>query len=96
MKNNNHFPTPLAGNNHHIFLNESSKKLVLLFSAMNMKAGQFNYKQAGRTLDENVIFLNDTSNQWYQEGIESLGDTFKTTIETIKQWIKVLNIEEVY
>ena len=96
MKNNNHFPTPLAGNNHHIFLNESSKKLVLLFSAMNMKEGQFNYKQAGRTLDENVIFLNDTSNQWYQEGIESLGDTFKTTIETIKQWIKVLNIEEVY
>ena len=96
MKSNNHFPTPLAGDNHHIFLNESSKKLVLLFSAMNMKAGQFNYKQAGRTLDENVIFLNDTSNQWYQEGIESLGDTFKTTIETIKQWIKVLNIEEVY
>jgi len=90
------YPSTLNGDNHHIFINDNSKKLVLLFSAKDMKPGKFNFWQIGREIDANLIFLNDTSNQWYQNGVESLGDSLESTIDILQQWIKVLEITEVY
>ncbi|MFP3367379.1 hypothetical protein R0J93_27430, partial [Pseudoalteromonas sp. SIMBA_148] len=69
---NSEFPTLLKGDNHSIFVRPSSSKLVIFFAAINMKENQFNFWQLGREIDENVIFVNDPSNQWYLNGIPGL------------------------
>lgn len=93
---NSEFPSPLKGDNHSIFLRSDSSKLVIFFSAINMKENQFNFWQLGREIDENVIFVNDPSNQWYLNGIPSLGSSLEQTILCLKKWINYLEIQEVY
>ena len=90
------FPTPLKGDNHSIFVRPSSSKLVIFFAAINMKENQFNFWQLGREIDENVIFVNDPSNQWYLNGIPSLGASLDQTILCLKKWINHLDVKEVY
>ncbi|MDN3399605.1 hypothetical protein QL919_12795 [Psychrobacter sp. APC 3426] len=93
---NSEFPTPLKGDNHSIFVRPSSSKLVIFFAAINMKENQFNFWQLGREIDENVIFVNDPSNQWYLNGIPSLGASLDQTILCLKKWINHLDVKEVY
>lgn len=93
---NSEFPTPLKGDNHSIFVRPSSSKLVIFFAAINMKENQFNFWQLGREIDENVIFVNDPSNQWYLNGIPSLGVSLDQTILCLKKWINHLDVKEVY
>lgn len=90
------FPSPLKGDNHAIFIRSGSPKLVIFFAAINMKENQFNFWQLGREIDENIIFVNDTSNQWYLNGIPSLGRSLDETLLCLRKWISYLNIEEVY
>jgi len=90
------FPTELSGNSYHFFLHNGSKKLIIFFAAQNMMPGKYNFFQMGREIEENLLFVNDLTNQWYQNGIDGLGDTFEETIATIKKWIEYLDIEEVY
>lgn len=90
------YPSELSSNSHHLFLSSGSKKLIIFFAAQNMKPGKYNFFQMGKEIDENLLFVNDLSNQWYQNGIDSLGETFEETINVIQQWIKHLNIDEVY
>ena len=90
------YPTELSSNSHHFFLSSGSKKLIIFFAAQDMKPGKYNFFQMGKEIDENLLFVNDLSNQWYQNGIDSLGETFEETINVIQQWIKHLNIDEVY
>lgn len=89
-------PSPLKGDNHSIFIRSGSSKLVILFSAINMKENQFNFWQLGREIDENIIFVNDPSNQWYLNGIPSLGTSLDQTIFCLRKWIDYLGIEDVY
>ena len=93
---NSEFPTPLKGDNHSIFVRSGSAKLVIFFSAINMKENQFNFWQLGREINENVIFVNDPSNQWYLNGIPSLGKSLDQTVLRLKEWITHLNADEVY
>lgn len=90
------FPSSLKGDNHSIFIRSGSSKLVILFSAINMKENQFNFWQLGREIDENIIFVNDPSNQWYLNGIPSLGTSLDKTISCLRKWIDYLGIEDVY
>lgn len=90
------FPSPLKDDNHAIFIRSGSPKLVILFAAINMKENQFNFWQLGREIDENIVFVNDTSNQWYLNGIPSLGRSLDETMLRLREWITYLNIEEVY
>lgn len=96
MMSNSAFPTPLKGDNHSIFVRSGSSKLVIFFAAINMKENQFNFWQLGREIDENVIFVNDPSNQWYLNGIPSLGISLDKTMLCLKKWINHLEIEDVY
>ncbi len=96
MMSNSAFPTPLKGDNHSIFVRSGSSKLVIFFSAINMKENQFNFWQLGREIDENVIFVNDPSNQWYLNGIPSLGTSLDKTMVCLKNWIDHLEVEEIY
>lgn len=89
-------PSPLKGDNHSIFIRSGSSKLVILFSAINMKENQFNFWQLGREIDENIIFVNDPSNQWYLNGIPSLGTSLDQTIFCLRKWIDYLGIKDVY
>jgi len=93
---NSEFPSHLKGDNHSIFIRSGSSKLVIFFSAINMKENQFNFWQLGREIDENIIFVNDPSNQWYLNGIPSLGASLEQTILCLKKWIDYLDIQEVY
>lgn len=90
------FPSLLKGDNHSIFIRSGSSKLVILFSAINMKENQFNFWQLGREINENIIFVNDPSNQWYLNGIPSLGTSLNQTILCLRKWIDYLGIEDVY
>ncbi len=96
MKNISSYPTELSSNNHNFFLKRKSKKIIIFFAAQNMKAGKYNFFQLGRDIEENILFVNDLSNQWYLNGIESFGDTFHDTIAKIEEWVKYLQVDEVY
>lgn len=90
------FPSSLKGDNHSIFIRSDSSKLVILFSAINMKENQFNFWQLGREIDANIIFVNDPSNQWYLNGIPSLGTSLDRTMLCLREWIDYLDITDVY
>lgn len=90
------FPSYLKGDNHSIFIRSGSSKLVILFSAINMKENQFNFWQLGRELNANVIFVNDPSNQWYLNGIPSLGASLELTMQCLREWIDYLDIKDIY
>lgn len=90
------FPSSLKGDNHSIFIRSDSSKLVIFFSAINMKENQFNFWQLGREIDANIIFVNDPSNQWYLNGIPSLGTSLDQTMLCLREWIDYLDITDVY
>jgi tetratricopeptide (TPR) repeat protein len=89
-------PTKLTGDNHLIIKNKKSKKLIIFFSATGTKANSFNFFAVGNELDCNVLFINNGKNEWYQEGIPSLGEKFSTVLSKIQKWIDYLGITEVY
>jgi len=90
------FPSLLSSENHRFFLKENSKKLIIFFAAKDMKPDQYNFFQMGQEIEENLLFVNDLSNQWYINGINSFGDTFENTIKRILDWVNYLNIDQVY
>jgi capsular polysaccharide export protein len=90
------YPTKLSSDSHHFFLHSGSKKLIIFFAAQDMKPGKYNFFQMGKEIEENVFFVNDLTDQWYQNGIESFGETFESTIDVLQKWIRHLKIDEVY
>jgi len=92
----NTYPTKLIGDNHQIILNNNSKKIVIFFSSLGMKDGRFDFYHESKKLDSNIIFINNGKNEWYQEGVASLGSTFKNVLTKLKEWIKYLDANEIY
>jgi len=90
------YPTELMGNNHQIIINNTSKKLVIFFSSFEIKDGRFDFYHEGEKLNSNIIFINNGENEWYQEGVPSLGSTFKEVLTKLKQWINYLDASEIY
>jgi len=90
-------PTTIKGYNHHFIINQKSKKLIIFFTGTGAQPGHFFFYKAGQQLDCNILFINNGLNQWYQEGIPSLGTkTLSDTINILKDWIEYLNIDDVY
>ena len=90
------FPTELSGDNHYISLNEDTRKLVILFSAKNLAPNMFNFWQVGQELRANLIFVNNGKNEWYQNGIPSFGASYEETLDTLRAWVKALDVKAVY
>ena len=67
------FPSKITGVNHRIFIRDNSKKLIIIFSAKDLGNNKFNFWQFGKESEENVIFLNNGLNEWYQNGINDFG-----------------------
>ena len=91
------YPTSLIGDNHEFVLNKKSRKLIIFFTGTGAPKGYFNFYNERKKLDCNILFINNGENEWYQEGIPSLGTaSFEETLLIIKQWIVYLKIYEVY
>jgi len=90
-------PTKLTGDNHHLIIKKNSTKLIIFFTGTGAKQGHFFFYGVGQKLDCNVLFINNGLNEWYQEGIPSLGTkTFEKTLIVLKKWIDYLGITEIY
>jgi tetratricopeptide (TPR) repeat protein len=75
---------------------QGSHKLVVLFSDSNTQNDRFDFLSIGENLKDNVIFLNNGKNEWYQNGIPGLGDGLPATIEKIRNWADLLGVSEIY
>ena len=66
--------------------------LATFFSAKDMAAHQFNFWHAGHELDENLIFVNSPSNDWYLSGVPGLGHGFEDTAAAMARWAEALAV----
>jgi len=90
------YPTDLSGPCHHIYPVEGSEKLLVIFGAKDLHENRFNFLSPARELGENLIVLNNGSNQWYQFGVPGLGDTFLETVNCLQRWRDSLGAKQVY
>lgn len=61
---------------------------IVVFSALNTPKGKFRFTKALAEFDGNVIYLNSKKgNDWYTEGIEDLGEDYRSTAIAIKNLI---------
>ena len=86
------FPSGLAGPSHHVTIREGSDVLAIFFSAKDMAAHQFNFWHAGHELDENLLFVNSPSNDWYLSGVPGLGHGFEDTAAAMARWAEALAV----
>jgi len=90
-------PSKLVGRNHSLILKKSSKKLIIFFKGTNNKSNLFDFYDIGNRFNENVLFINNGNDEWYQNGIPSLEtSTVEETVDLLKDWINYMNVEEVY
>lgn len=89
-------PTALKVDTFQIEPRPGSKKLIIFFSATGAQAGKFNFWKEGSVLPCHRIFINNGSNEWYQNGVPGLGSTVEETVETLKKWVDALGATEIY
>lgn len=89
-------PTALKSDTFQIEPKPGSKKLIIFFSATGARAGKFNFWKEGSILPCHRIFINNGSNEWYQNGVPGLGSTVQETVETLKKWSDALGASEIY
>lgn len=75
---------------------DKSTKLVIICSPLGFKPGTFHMLDVGNELDANVLYINDTDKNWYQNGIEGLGGDIDTCVAAIDTIRKDLGIKETY
>jgi len=90
-------PTKITGDNHEFILNEKSEKMIIIFTGTGAKKGHFFFYGSAQKLNINVLFINNGENEWYQNGIPSLGTkSVEETVTVINKWIDYLQIKDVY
>ena len=82
------------GINHHFRRVRKSNKLVIFFSAVGTfkKPGSFDFWQSAKQIKHNVLLLSNGPRQWYQSGIDGIGETFDDVVDEINElrdWIGV-------
>lgn len=90
------YPGKLKGPCFHFFPRPGSRQLVIYFSGTGKKNGKFDFWNVGRTIEANLLFVNDDRNHWYQYGVRGLGSSVKATVAMIDKWRKALDIEETF
>ena len=74
-----------------------SKKLVVIFSATDNKAGKFTFWNVSKSISDNVLFVNNGNrNEWYQHGVLGLGDTAEKPVEAIRNYARLVGAESLY
>lgn len=74
---------------------QGSTKLVIYFSGTGKSDGKFDFWGVGRDIRENLLFLNDGRNHWYQDGITGLGTSVDESVSKIQQWCDHHGIRDV-
>ena len=69
--------------------------MVVFFGAKDLAEGAFNFFQLGRELNQNVVFLNNGANDWYQYGVPGLGSSFEATVGSLKRWRDAIGANEI-
>lgn len=87
-----------SGDHYQLIHNESSKKLIIFFTATGAAPKQFNFWKVGNDLVDhaNVLFVNGWCNSWYQDGVRGIGTDLESTVKSIKGWMSKNDIKEVF
>lgn len=80
---------------HNLRVNEKSTRLVVVFTWMGSPPGRFAFYRTLDSIKENILFLNDKDNGWYQNGIPGISDSVDDVCAEITGLAKKLNVEEI-
>jgi tetratricopeptide (TPR) repeat protein len=86
---------PPSGPNYYFVERAGSKRLVIFFSGTGQRNGRFEFWKAGREVEENLLFVSDGRNHWYQDGVAGLGTTIEETIASIQAWCARNSVDEI-
>lgn len=89
-------PDQLSGESFSIHPRAGSKKLVVFFSGTGKSNGKFDFWKVGRQVRENLIFINNGNNQWYQSGVPGLGSSVAETVSRLKSLSSSLGATEIF
>lgn len=89
------YPGARSGPNFRFIPRARSTKLVIYFSGTGKDNGKFDFWNSGREIRENLLFVSDGRNHWYQDGVPGLGETVDETVRTIVAWCRFLEVKEV-
>lgn len=70
------------------YFRQKNLPLVVVFGFRDLDKGKFPHFSYFRNSECNVLFLNSHENNWYQNGIEGLGDSHNETIESLRDIIE--------
>jgi len=74
---------------------KNSTKLLVVFTWMGASPGRFAFYKSLNSIKENVLFLNDKNNEWYQNGIPGISASVDDTCTKIKELADKLNAVEI-
>ncbi|MDI9221130.1 accessory Sec system protein Asp2 [Pantoea sp. EA-12] len=87
----------LNSKNHLFIKNEKcTEKLVIFFSGTDKDNGKFDFYNIAKNCNHSFLLLNNGKNEWYQNGIPSLGKNLDETIKFIKELISIYAFKKVY
>lgn len=87
---------PLSGEAHHFISHPGSKKLVILMSATGTKPGRFNLWKHADDLPYHKLYLRVPTNDWYQNGVPTLGGNLEETYDSIRKLAEGCDADEIY
>jgi hypothetical protein len=79
------YPTPLSHPRFRVFPRDSDQ-LVIFFSGSSTPDNEFRWWNIANRIDASVILVNNGPNQWYQGGIDGLGETRAAVSNTFRKW----------
>ena len=89
------FPGKIAGSSYHFLPRAGSETLVIFFSGTGKRNGKFDFWKVGNSLEDNVLFVSDGRNLWYQEGVGGLGNTIEKAVVNIRRWCRALGVKQI-
>lgn len=71
-----------------------SDKLLLVFSALNIRPPKFSLFKKAQTLGINVLYFNTVPQDWYRNGVPGIGTTSEVVayIESLKKELKIKSL----
>ncbi|MFT4954809.1 MAG: hypothetical protein ACI8U3_001183 [Brevundimonas sp.] len=88
-------PTPLEHARFLVFPRQSDG-LAIFFSDTGKPDHDFAWREIGNRIDASVILVNNGPNQWYQGGIDGLGETREQVTATFRAWAAHLGATRLY
>lgn len=73
-----------------------SDQVAIFFSGSSAPDHHFHWWNIANRIDASAILINNGRNQWYQNGVPGLGDSYHETVETLRAWVSELGAIRVY